>query len=273
MKQSKLAYALNIIIIALVSGIVIISILMRLTRSTFVSVLVTSLIETIIIGEILHAHKMRTNRLNLKSNEKKFEDMCAKWFLYSPRSEICSFIEKLLQKFTIVSKTKTGFYSESSQTFFAIAFDNISLSQNNLISIIKDAKEFNIKNIVIFCNQSENLSNLISNLKIKFYILNAYESFALCKKFNTFPINKDEQEILNKRKFDINFQNLSRNFVKPLLFCSFSIYISTLFTPYKIFNIIIAAITLTAAIVNLIFGKRKPTTSTSEDVLNLSLPL
>ena len=271
MNSSKFAKLINNIIALFILGLVIFAWCKKIINNQIVTIIITAMTLTIIATEIHHFSKKRTNRLNLKNEELKFQKQCIWHFLQSQHKANVAFFKKALSNYYNFDNSTTLLNDKQKHILIIPQFENTVLTINNLLSCIKQAKTKNAKKLIIFCvNKDKEIDNILQNItNLEIIILNDYETYGLLKQINMFPIEKQNSTLKNKKIHALlNKENfLSRAKIKPFLFCGIMLYISSLFVPYKVYYIIIASICLLISAICLIFAKNPKQISNYELIL------
>lgn len=273
METTKFAKISNNIIALGLLSLIVFAWCKKLIPNQILSIILTAMTVTIIATEIHHFSKKRTNRLNLKNSELKFQKACIWHFLESSQQANINFFKKALSNFYHFENSTTILFDKSKSTLITPQFENPELSTQNFLSCIKKAKSKKANNLIIFCaSKSKEIDNLIKNVSnLKIIILNDYETFGLLKELKIYPIaeqtapskkQKRTHALLNKENF------FSRAKVKPFLWCGIMLYISSIFAPYKTYYIIVASICLLISAICLIFTKNPKQQSNYEAVLS-----
>ena len=269
MEQSKVAKILNAIIILGLLSIIIYTLLVKRIKNIMISVLLTAMLISIIATEIKHISTKRNNRLNLKKQELNHKENCMWFFLTEPQIKVYDFFSKLLSKYFLITN-KTRQFIFAGDIAFAPYFQSETLNQNNLLKLIQSANSCKIKQLIIFCSQTEELQSVLKHINnLKITILNGYETYGLMKKKNMFPVEINADIVPNKLSKRIVFSTFfAKSNAKPFLFCGIWLFFACFFTPYKLYYCIFAGIFLIISLIIMFFAKKVPQTSMFEELLN-----
>lgn len=174
-----------------------------------------------------------------------------------------------------IRQAKNGLIVDNQIIIFIKLLDE-QIAPKHLFECYIKTKEFiektniQIKEITIICNQiSQEATSYLSKFSdITFTIFSPIETYALMKKYNTFPTIENTEKTQKVHKITFIKHSFVRKQAKIFFRCSLLLYFSSLFVPYTKYYLITAAICLILSAICLCFGSKEiPLSPLSKTIL------
>lgn len=224
------------------------------TNNLTLSVIYSSVIMLclIIIFDVVFAKKLK--RKNSQTDKKHREQIMNQLCLNSNSSNLDFFNKMLSTRHTLKAEKNCLIIGEK-ELFVFLKFTTAKLAPNNIADIIKDAKDFGAKKILILCNGASPLAySFAASIEgMDIIIYDEKKVYELMKKYEIYPeIDIKITNYAKKYKLkELAAFALSRKRVKGYFFASLFLLFSSFFVAYAVYYRIAATILMIMALVAL----------------------
>lgn len=263
MNSSKLSKFLNFLIAGIFLILCCFFIIQYLTHNHIIAIILSLMITTIFLTELLHYNAQIANKYNFKKNELTHKKLCESFLLFSNNNVVNDFFYKVMSKrYNINHFSDNTFIDKSRQLLISICFNKEQINNSDLINIIKQVDKQNINEIIICCIDS-NIT--LTQLPIKISLIAIDDLYSLFKLYNLYPITPSQvtKQKHNKKLFkNIKLTTFfNKKHAKPLLICGIFLYFSSFFVQFKLYYCIFAGILLIFSLLHLVFGNHQQSKS------------
>jgi len=252
MYKSKLAIALDSILISLLTFIVTFFWTRRFIKSAFFAIFICIFVSLCLFVVIFcyFIKKYKYNKLSL--SEQKHLKLCIENLKFSPIQTQIEFFENLFS-----AKSKGNKIFENSNYIVLINIRN-QLCENDFYNAIDYSFSSQKKVIFVCVNFNNEFKNLYFNYSHNFQIFYINDLYQLMKASNKFPINQPQQPCF-KQKLKIRLttfiSTISRHRFKDYFLSGLSLVFLSFFIPYSLLYLLIGSILLFLAIICLLTKK------------------
>ncbi|HEY8418862.1 MAG TPA: hypothetical protein VIL03_00255 [Clostridia bacterium] len=249
----KISRFLDYVFARFLAGLIVFIWIKYYVESWFLAWLYTAITMAILI--IIFDLMLKKGKKTETVKDKVKKEQIMNQLCFNSMAQNLEFFEKMLSARYEVQNKKNCLIIKKDDKSLAVflKFSNSKLAPNNIIDVVKESKELDIKKILILCNGANNnaysFAACLDGYDIS--ILDDKAVYDLMKKYDTFPeIN------LKVNKFPKNLQlkeiaaiALSRKRVKGYFFASMLLLFSSFFVKYAIYYRIAATLLLIMALV------------------------
>lgn len=246
--QSKLSLILDTLFLSVISFIITFSTLQVFIESKLICLILASIVFILSIKLILPKTTASWNKKYTSIQEHKHIEKCRFSLQTMKNDDILALFSNIFEKNFSVTRFENYLIIDNKTL---IGFDYLSekLEKRFVLDCYITATKLNLQEIAIFTEkQSQETLAYAKNLSTNIFFFDISDTYALMKKVNIYPINKDIQ---TKQSHFAFFKNISLNKKKArsFLFTSFLLYFSSLFIPFTSYYLIFAALSLILSIV------------------------
>lgn len=252
----KLAKIIDFIVIRTIIFFVAFTWLVFYIKNTLTATLL-AISTTIIVHLIISIFKGKIKRSKkLTKDDIKLKNQSINQMLLNEKQTNLDFFYKLILKInaTTTRKNDNIYFRHNGEDFICfLHFSASGITKNDILKIYQEARKQKFSNIVVITNNYENtISSFVKTLKnSKIELISSDSIFSLMKKYNTFieiTDIKTEEKISFKQILKLAF-NKKRFF--PYLFAGFMLLFSSIFSPLKIYYLILSSIAFIFACISL----------------------